>query len=413
VLGHSTANDDQWLLCSLELGRERALAGHEVSQRLRICADVVVFVGGLDWLADEANLKTGVEPALADARVEDGRFVSGVGANKEDDVGLLDARDGGVEEVVGADVNAVDSRLVAPRLVESKVVRAETIDKILEGNKGLCIGEVASNSLNLVALGPGGSKTVGDGLQSLLPGRRDETVTLLHKRGGQSLELETVVRVTGLVADPLLVDIVVGLGLDAHHLDAAGVDADVGAEGIKNVNRLRVLQLPRTSMVCVGLACEGTDGAKVDDVARQLRVHGLLHVGSNLHVVATASSAELLDTSNFVGETNATRALNTPVHGRLDEGPEVLVLDCTLASDFVETSTVGTISHGLVLQVTLSSLITNGAVKRVVGEQEFHDTLARFVNEGRICPDLGTRHRRHGTTGGQKRQGEIGKVCAP
>ena len=64
-----------------------------VLQRLRVCAEVVVPIGKLHALADEANLERCVQPALADARVKHGRLVSRVGADKQDDVGLLDARD--------------------------------------------------------------------------------------------------------------------------------------------------------------------------------------------------------------------------------------------------------------------------------------------------------------------------------
>ena len=64
------------------------------------------------------------------------------------------------------------------------------------------------------------------------------------------------------------------------------------------------------------------------------------------------------------------------VHPYLDQGPNVLVLNRTLASDFVKPSSVGPISHGLVLQIALASLITDRAVQRVIGKQELHDTLS-------------------------------------
>jgi hypothetical protein len=36
------------------------------------------------------------------------------------------------------------------------------------------------------------------------------------------------------------------------------------------------------------------------------------------------------------------------------------------------------------LEITLSSLVANGAVEGVVGEKEFHDTLSGLVDQRRI-----------------------------
>jgi len=71
----------------------------------------------------------------------------------------------------------------------------------------------------------------------------------------------------------------------------------------------------------------------------------------------------------------------------LHQRPNILVLDRSLPTDFVESTSVTTIPHALILQITLSSLIANRAVERVVGEQELHDTLAGFVNQRRVGLD--------------------------
>jgi hypothetical protein len=64
----------------------------------------------------------------------------------------------------------------------------------------------------------------------------------------------------------------------------------------------------------------------------------------------------------------------------LDQRANVLVLNGTLALQLVETSSVCTVSHALILQITLATLVANGAVKRVVCQQELHHALARLVN---------------------------------
>lgn len=68
----------------------------------------------------------------------------------------------------------------------------------------------------------------------------------------------------------------------------------------------------------------------------------------------------------------------------LDQWANILVLDRTLATQLVEAAPVGPISHRLVLQIALTTLVTDGAVEGMVGEQELHDTLASLVNEGRV-----------------------------
>lgn len=71
----------------------------------------------------------------------------------------------------------------------------------------------------------------------------------------------------------------------------------------------------------------------------------------------------------------------------LDQRANVLVLNSTLATDLVESTAVGSVPHRLVLEIALASLVANGAVERVVGKQELHNTLARLVDERRVGLD--------------------------
>jgi hypothetical protein len=71
----------------------------------------------------------------------------------------------------------------------------------------------------------------------------------------------------------------------------------------------------------------------------------------------------------------------------LDQRPNVLVLYSTLAPHLVESSAVAAISHRLVLEIALASLVANGAVKRMVGEEEFHDTFSCLVDKRRVGLD--------------------------
>lgn len=65
----------------------------------------------------------------------------------------------------------------------------------------------------------------------------------------------------------------------------------------------------------------------------------------------------------------------------LDQRTDVLILNGTLAGDLVKPTPIGTISHTLVLEITLTTLVANRAIERVVREEKLHHTLPGLVNE--------------------------------
>ena len=89
--------------------------------------EVVELEGAGEHFTDEANFEVGTEPLLADTGVEDSGFVAGVGANKKDGVGFFDAVDFAVEEIGGADVDAMGWGLIAVGLVKAEVVGVELV----------------------------------------------------------------------------------------------------------------------------------------------------------------------------------------------------------------------------------------------------------------------------------------------
>ena len=95
-----------------------------------------------------------------------------------------------------------------------------------------------------------------------------------------------------------------------------------------------------------------------------------------------------------MGVTHTASALNATGHHGLDKRTEVLVFHCTLSSRLMETRTIFTVAHRLVLQVTLTTPVANRAVKRVVHEQKLHDTLAGLGYNRRVSEDLLSRHSR-------------------
>jgi hypothetical protein len=47
----------------------------------------------------------------------------------------------------------------------------------------------------------------------------------------------------------------------------------------------------------------------------------------------------------------------------------------------MESTPIGTVTHRLVLEITLSSLVADRTIEGMVGEEELHDTLSCLVNQ--------------------------------
>ena len=155
-----------------------------------------------------------------------------------------------------------------------------------------------------------------------------------------------------------------------------------------------VLQLPRARDEGVGLRRQRADRAEVDHVAAELGGHRLLDVGADFHVLAAEDRAELLDARDLVGEADAARAMDAARHDRLDQRPDILVAHRALA--LVEAAEVAAVGHRLVLQVALAALIADGAIQRVIDEQELHHPFPRLLDLLRIGADHHAVRRRHG-----------------
>ena len=110
-------------------------------------------------------------------------------------------------------------------------------------------------------------------------------------------------------------------------------------------------------------------------------------------------------TSDLLSETHTSCAVNASSHRSLDEGTEVLVLDGTLV--FSEATFLVAIDGRDVLQVALTTLIANGAVKRMVSEQELHDTTSGNSRLLRLGDDLEVR-----TNLGSARSDRLGHTLA-
>ena len=98
-------------------------------ERLWSSAQVIVFVSQIGVGADDAYRRAALEPALANARVEDGRLVARVGANDENSVSLIDTGDRRVEKIGCAAKLRMQFRAI---LTAVDIGRAELAEQRLE-----------------------------------------------------------------------------------------------------------------------------------------------------------------------------------------------------------------------------------------------------------------------------------------
>ena len=152
-------------------------------------------------------------------------------------------------------------------------------------------------------------------------------------------------------------------------------------------NRLATTQFPGTGAVAERFAGECTDRADVDHVAGQLGIHRGADEGLDLGVLATVGHAEFHLAGDFLAETDAARALDAArhlFHG--DQRADVLGHDHALL--FFVAGAAGAIAHSQILQLALTALVADGAIQRVVDQQEFHHGLLRL--DGLVA--LGVHH---------------------
>ncbi len=368
------------------LGRGQSLAEFprtigEPGQRIGTRAEVLVGIGEVHPLADETDWEAALTPALADARVQHRRLVTRIGADDQQRVGRLDPRDGGVEDVARATERRIELAALLPAI---EIADAHRRHQLAQREDFLDAGEVTGNGADPLRLGRLGP--LGDRRECLAPGRPCQPAIAPHVRPVEPLASEAIPYEAALVGNPLLVHRIIEPRQDAHHLAVARVDADGRADRVHHVDRFRLGELPRPRLECVRLRGERTDRTQVDDVALQLRAHRMFEVRGDLHVLTASGGAELRHTGNLGREADAARALDAPRHDRLDQRPDVFVLDRPLV--LVEPAAVDAVGHRLVLQVALAALVADRAVERVVDEQELHHPLAGAPHHLRAGDDL-------------------------
>src|SRR5262249_15984246 len=156
-------------------GGKTVLAIGDVSQSLRPRAQVLVRVGKVRPLADQANGQSALTPTLADADVEHRGLEPRIGADQEDGVCPLYPGDGRIEEVAGAAKWRVELGAV---LAAVDVSRAQTPEQV--GKRGHLLGAREISGDGADALRPRPFDFVGNDRQDLVPADRREPAVLAN-----------------------------------------------------------------------------------------------------------------------------------------------------------------------------------------------------------------------------------------
>src|SRR5262245_4080176 len=347
---------------------------------------MLIDISEVGLRADQADGEVALHltEALEDAGVEHRGLNPRIGADQQNGVGLLDAFDGGVEQISGAAEFWIELRSV---LTAVDVGRTKLLGESLQREHLFGSGKIADDCRKTFAVEA--AQSFSDGAESLVPGDRLELAVPPEIRPVETLHAQAVPHMARLVRNPFFVDGVVHPRQEAKDLAAAAIDTNVGAERVHDVDRLGLGKFPGPGDEGVGLRGQRTNRAKVHNIAGELRHHAALEIGGDLHVLATANGAKLLDAGDLGHETDAASAVNAAGHVGADQRPQIFVLDRAFVVG--EAAGVEAIGHGLVLQVAFATLVADRAVERVIDEQKFEHALARLLHRGRVGDDGGWR----------------------
>mmetsp|Transcript_8062 Transcript_8062/g.15621 ORF Transcript_8062/g.15621 Transcript_8062/m.15621 type:complete len:463 (-) Transcript_8062:293-1681(-) len=298
-----------------------------------------------------------------------------VGTDHERTVKLRQAGDTGAEPARLAERRGIAEITVAQAVID--VVAAQAAHhlgqqvELLDGAVGRSQG---ADGLGAV-ISLDGLQAIGDVFQrggpvDLLPG----TALLDHRRGQARVAVQRFIAEAVAVGDPAFVDLFVLERNDAHDLVVLDLHDQVGTGGVMRADALAARQLPGAGAVAEGLARQSADRADVNHVARQLGVHGAADEGLDLAVFAAVGHAQFHDAGDLLAEANAAGAVDAAAHlFHRDQRADILVEDDALL--FGVAALAATVADRQILQLALAALVADGAVQRVVDQQEFHDAL--------------------------------------
>ncbi len=168
------------------LGGDRRMVVEHLLQAGRASAHVMIAVVEVGLVADHADAHAGGQPALAQAGVDQRGFQARVGPDQHHRVGLLQPRDGGVEQPAFARTVAQGRAVLAA----VDIGRAQGLEQVHGRLHRLRVLQVAGDHAD--AAGIGLPDLGGDGVERLGPGRGLQRLALAHIRPVEPLAHQAV-----------------------------------------------------------------------------------------------------------------------------------------------------------------------------------------------------------------------------
>ena len=226
------------------------------------------------------------------------------------------------------------------------------------------------------------AKALGHRAQDVVPLAGLETGQGADQRCRNALVTRLVAREAALVAEPALIDIGVIAREDSLDLAFAQRRPGVAARRAAGADRRHVDDLPRARLKAVGRRQQCADWAELGDVAREGVAVRLLVERRDDALSATLARDEFAVLGDIAREAGAAITEDAALaveHDRRRDRQRLLVR--TLRQRHARIA--GAVAERQVLQRALATLVADGAVERVIEQDELEDTVLSLLRLGR------------------------------
>ena len=189
-----------------------------------------------------------------------------------------------------------------------------------------------------------------------------------------------------LVAHPVLVDLGVEAGAVALHLALVVLHVDVAAAGAAGAEAVGGGEQPDAGLEAEVAGGQCADGAEVGDAHGVGVVELTAGEGGDLGVVAALLGGQLAGTGNLVAEADAAGAEDAALAVEDHVGANGLGLALAVLGGG-DARRLVVVRHVVVLEFALAGLVADGAVDRVVHEDELEDGLTGRLHAGGLGVD--------------------------
>src|SRR5690606_6802215 len=206
-------------------------------------------------------------------------------------------------------------------------------------------------------------------LKRIAPGGLAPFTLVITDHGMQQavFGVEAVIGEAIAIGDPAFVDVFVLEGHDTLDTVEFDLGNEVRAKAVVRTDGTATRQFPRPRRHLVGLGQQRPNRTEVDHVAGEFRLDRLTDKGGDLGKLAAVNHADFHDAADFFPEANAAGTVNAPLHAFCgNQGAHVLGHDYALL--FLIAGSGFTVTHGQILQLALTALVTYGAVERVIDQ---------------------------------------------